>query len=77
MTYIEIIGVLAGIGTLILIIIGLSKFFAELSRNKENINDLKNNLQQINVRILNIENEQIRLSSYFDYYLEEKWRKKK
>ena len=77
MNYIELIGILAGIGTLILIIIGLSKFFAELSRNKENIKNLKTNLQKINSRLINIEKEHIRISSYFDYYFEERWRKKK
>ena len=76
MNYIEVIGVLAGIGTLILIIIGISKFFARLYQNRDNINYLKNSLQKINARLLDIEKEQIRISSYFDYYFEEKWRKK-
>ena len=66
MNYVELIGLLSGIGTLVLIIIGLSKFFAQLARNKEEIKNIKDNLQKINFRLVNIENEHIRISSYFD-----------
>ena len=77
MTPLEWIGIFAGIGTLIGLIIGLSKFFARMINDRRDMMSIKKDIQKINARLLNTEKEQIRLSSYFDYYLEEKWRRKK
>ena len=61
MNYLDLITLLVSIGALIGVIITLSKFFAGLSRTKEDLKELKNKIKNAEDKIISLEKENIKI----------------